>query len=209
MSRAALCSIVLIAPAAMMAGDWQVMGGAGFGVYHYLGFRTAAGSAQAGIGSRYALSAAVDRQFGSRFAVEGAYLFQDGDFEISSGSQKTAYDANAHAVHGDLLMYLRRREPALRPYVAGGAGVKVYRGLETPGPRPLGEFGSFAQTDDTRPMVTFGGGVDWAFTSRFGLRLDVRDYATPFPTSVIVPAAGANLSGWLHGLVGTLSITFR
>lgn len=190
------------------AGEWEASGGAGFGMYHPLSYSTAAGSAEAGIGPRYALNAAIGRQFAGRFAAEAVYTFQDGDFEISSGGSKTAYDANTHATHGDVLVYFGRWK-GFRPYVAAGAGVKFYRGLEQPGVRPLGEFGSFRRATDTRPLLLFGGGVEWALSSHFGLRLDARDYTTPFPASVIVPAGGAHVSGWLHDFVPVLSITVR
>ncbi len=191
------------------AADWQATGAAGFGVYRYLTYQNPAGTAQAGIGSRYALDGAVGRAFGRHFAIEGAWTFQDGDFEIASGSQKTAFDANTHAVHGDLLYYFRRRSARLRPYAAVGAGVKMYHGIEAVRPRPLAQFGSFADGIDARALIAFGGGVEWSIAHHWALRLDVRDFATPFPTSVIIPAAGSNLSGWLHDLVATVGIQVR
>ncbi len=201
--------IVLLACGALRAADWQATGAAGFGVYHYLTFQSPAGTAQAGIGPRYALDAAVGRAFGPHFALEGAWTFQDGDFEIASGGQKTAFDANTHAVHGDLLYYFRRRSARLRPYLAAGAGVKMYHGIEVVRPRPLAQFGSFADGIDARPLITFGGGVEWSIAHHWGLRVDVRDFTTPFPTSVIIPAAGSNLGGWLHDLVATVGIQVR
>jgi hypothetical protein len=41
------------------------------------------------------------------------------------------------------------------------------------------------------------------------LRLELADYATPFPDSVIVPAADARLSGWLHDFVAVIGITIQ
>ena len=191
------------------AADWQATGAAGFGLYHPLSYTAPAGTAQAGIGPRYVLDAAAGRYFADRFVVEAAYTFQDGDFELSSGGRKTAFDANAHALHLDLLFYLRRREATLRPYLVGGGGAKFYHGVEKPAARPLAQFGSFRDGVDSRGLVTFGGGVEWSIASRWSLRLDLRDYATPFPTSVIVPAPGSNLSGWFHDFTTTVGVTFR
>ena len=199
----------LMAPCAVWPGDWQATGAAGFGAYHYLSYRSPAGTARAGIGPRYALNAAVGHAFGERFVVEGAWTFQDGDFEIASGGRKTALDANAHAIHGDVLFYLRHREARLRPYAAAGAGVKLYHGIEPVGARPLGEFGSFADRIDARGLLTLGGGLERSIASHWALRVDIRDLATPFPNSVIIPAAGSNLGGWLHDLVATIGIVAR
>ena len=191
------------------AADWEATAAAGFGMYHAVSYHSPAGAAEAGIGPRYGLGAIIGRRFGTRFAVEAAYTFQDGDFEISSGGRKTAYDANTHAIHADLLSYLGPRFVNLRPYAVVGGGVKFYHGVEQPGTRPLGEFGSFRQGVDDRALVTFGGGIEWSFSPHWGLRVDIRDYLTPFPTSVIVPAPGSNLGGWLHDFVPMLGITFR
>lgn len=201
--------VFLMVPGALPGADWQATVAAGFGAYHPLASQTPAGTAEAGIGPRFAVAAAVGRQFGDRFAVEGAYTFQDGDFEIASGGRKTAFDALAHSLHGDLLVYLRRRSAILRPYAVAGAGAKIYRGVEQPASRPLGEFGSFRHGSDIRPLLTFGGGLEWKLRSHWALRLDLRDYATPFPTSVIVPAPGVNFDGRLHSLVTTLGVTLR
>lgn len=204
-----LLALPLLASFMVSAADWQITGGAGFGAYHPLSYQAPAGKAQEGIGPRYALTVSGGRRFGGRFALEGAWAFQDGDFELSSGGRKTAFDANAHAIHADLLYYLRQPEATLRPYLVAGAGARFYHGIEAMNPRPLAEFGSFRDGIDTRPLATFGGGVEWALGSHWGLRLDVRDYATPFPTSVIVQAPGSNLSGWFHDLVATVGITLR
>ena len=85
----------------------------------------------------------------------------------------------------------------------------MYRGLEAPHERPLAEFGSFRDGNDTRALGTFGGGVEYRVRPHWRVRLDLRDYATPFPASVIVPAAGSNLSGWLHDFVASAGITFH
>jgi hypothetical protein len=140
-----------------LAGDWQATAAAGFGAYHPMAVHAPTGTAEAGIGPRFALNAAAGRQLGQHFAVEGAWIYQDGDFELSSGGTKTAFDASAQAVHADLLGYIRRRSSAWRPFVLGGAGAKLYTGSETTAPRPLSQFGSFRRGTDSRALLVFGG----------------------------------------------------
>jgi hypothetical protein len=172
-------------------------------------FSAPAGSAQAGIGARFLLNAAIGRQIGQHLAVEGVWTYQDGDFELSSSGTKTAFDASAQAVHADFLGYLRSRSRRWRPFAAAGAGAKFYTGSETPAPRPLSQFGSFRQGTDSRALLTFGGGMEWNLSHRWAMRLQLSDYATPFPIGVIVPAAGANLGGWLHDFVAVFAVTIR
>ncbi len=202
-------ALFLLALVGGSTADWQISGAAGFGNYGSQVITTPAGTAQAGIGPRFVLNAAIGCQFGEHLAVEGAWTYQDGDFQLSSGGTKTAFDASAQALHADLLWFVPVRAEHLRPYLVGGTGGKFYTGSEVPGPRPLAQFGSFRQATDTRPLLTFGGGVEWKLSQRWALRLDLRDFATPFPTSVIVPAPGANLGGWLHDFVPSVGVTFR
>ena len=200
--------LVLLAGCAA-AGDWQATASAGFGAYHPATFSAPVGNAQAGIGPRFVLNAAVGRQIGNHLALEGAWTYQDGDFELSSQGTKTAFDASAQAVHADLLGYLRSRSSHWRPFLLGGAGAKFYTGSETPAPRPLSQFGSFRRGTDTRALLLFGGGVEWNHSRRWALRLELSDYATPFPTSVIVPAVDVHAGGWLHDFVAVFGITIR
>jgi len=192
-----------------LAGDWEATAGAGFGIYHYVTFNSPAGSAEAGIGPRYALNAFVSRKLGPKLMVEGGWLFQDGDFELKSGSAKTAFDANTHAAYADVVWKFRPEESKFRPFIEGGSGAKFYRGIEQPGPRPLAEFGSFHDGTDVRPLILLGAGVEWSMKPHLALRLDLREMTTPFPSSVIAPAPGVTFSGWLWDFVPTVGFTFK
>lgn len=203
-----LLLLVVVASGAF-AQTWQATASVGFGKYHYVGLQGPDGSGEAGIGARYVLDAAIGRALGQHFALEGAWTFQDGDFEIKSGGQKTAFDAHANSFHGDLFYYFRGRNARLRPFVDGGVGVKVYQGIETVRPRPLADFGAFAHATDDRALLIVGGGVDWRLTGRWAIRAGIREFATPFPSSVIVPAPGVSVGGWLHDVVATVGIQFR
>ena len=203
-----LCVFFLLA-IPCLAADWDITGGVGFARYHAVTFTNSSGTANAGIGARYVLHAAVERLIGGHLGIEGAWTYQDGDFELASHGTKTAFDADSHSIHAGLLGYLRPRASRLRPFVEAGVGSKLYHGVEHPSPRPLAEFGSFRDGIDARALVLFGGGVKYRLSHRWGLRLDVCDFATPFPSSVIVPAPGVNSGGWLHDLVMTLGFTIE
>ena len=202
-------AVLLLVAGCGLAGDWQVSAGGGFGAYHPVTLSGPPGTAQAGIGPRFVLNVAIGRQISRHLAIEGAWTFQDGDFEIASGDAKIAFDASGQSAHADLLGYLRERSSRWRPFLVAGSGVKFYTGWETPTPRPLAEFGSFRQRTDCRALLLFGGGMEWSLSTRWALRLELADYATPFPSGVIVPAAGVHSSGWLHDFVPVLDVTFR
>jgi hypothetical protein len=196
-------------PAVAAEGGWEATAAVGFGLYHPATYTAPAGTAEAGIGPRYILNAVGGRNFGSRFMLEAGWMFQDGDFELHANGTKTAFDAHAHSVYVNFVGYLLKRPTRWRPFVEGGSGVKFYTGQEAEHPRPLDQYGMFRDGTDARPLLTYGGGIKYTLSPRWSLRLDLRDVTTPFPTSVIVPAPGSNLHGWLHDFATTLGITFR
>src|SRR5579871_2691411 len=108
MGRFAVFVFALAIPAFCADSDWEATGAVGFGLYHPLTYTAPAGTAQEGIGPRYAIEVEGGRHLSDRFLVELQYAFQDGDFELSSGGRKTAFDANAHAISGNLLTYISR-----------------------------------------------------------------------------------------------------
>jgi hypothetical protein len=105
-------ALFLLAVVGGSTADWQITAAAGFGTYGSQAITAQAGTAQAGIGPRFVLNAAIGRQFGEHLAVEGAWTYQDGDFQLSSGGTKTAFDASAQALHADLLWFQRPGLPA-------------------------------------------------------------------------------------------------
>jgi hypothetical protein len=202
-------TLILLLASCCQAADWEALAAAGFGEYHPVTYTAPAGTASAGIGARYVLNAAVSRWISQRFAAEAGWIFQDGDFEISSGGMKTAFDGHAHAVYVDLRGNLLKRPAKLQPFLEGGGGARFYSGIEEIHPRPLGQFGSFRDGTDARAMITAGGGLEWTLSPHWALRLDLRYVTTPFPTSIVVPAPGANLHGWLNDFVSTFGVTFK
>jgi hypothetical protein len=207
--KRAFVSLSLFCAGVGHAGDWHAAAGAGFGIYRYAAVTAPAGTAEAGIGPRFALTILAGRRLAGWLDLDGALTFQDGDFEVRSGDRKSAFDARAFAPHLNLVVRPLRRCAPLRPYFEAGGGARFYQGIETPSHRPLEEYASFRRATDTRPLFAFGGGLEWALSERWTLRLDLRDYATPFPSSVIAPAPGATVHGWLHDFVPTLALEFH
>ena len=56
-------------------------------------------------------------------------------------------------------------------------------------------------------MLSVGGGVKFRIAKHALVRFDFRDYMTPFPTRVILPAGGASVSGWPHDLTPMVGIS--
>ena len=197
--------LVLTLPA--VAQDYEIGLGIGFGFYRDLTISSAGGTAQAGFGPRFALSAAAGHNWGQHFSTEARYTYQDGDLELKSTGREANLDGDAHSLLGELLFYGAGRKSRIRPFAGAGFGVKIYRGTGSAGPQPLQNFATLQPATQARALVTFGGGVKYALSDRWLLRLDLRDYATPFPTGVIAPTTSSRLSGWLHDFVPVLGIS--
>jgi hypothetical protein len=203
-----LLVLIVTIPGVSRAADMEVGAAGGFGFYQDATVTNASGTAKAGFGPRFALSGLAGRNWGEHLAVEGRYTFQDGDLALSSQGREANLDGDAQSALGEMLLYANSKESRFRVFAAGGAGVKIYQGTQRiTGPRPLSDFASLQKASQACPLLTFGGGVKYALSPRWIVRLDVRDYVTPFPTGVITPAAGAHIGGWLHDLVPTLGIS--
>ena len=149
------------------------------------------------------------KSLSERVAIEGRYIYQDGDLQILGRSAEANLDGDSSALLGELICSLFGRHASLKPYFAAGGGVRVYRGTQNPAAdEPLMDLALLHHVTQTVGLVSYGGGAKWHFAEHWWVRLDLRDYVTPFPTQVISPAAGMHLNGWLHDFVPTLGLSW-
>ncbi|HTS48348.1 MAG TPA: outer membrane beta-barrel protein [Bryobacteraceae bacterium] len=181
---------------------WSLGGAAGFGFYHDATITNGSGSVQAGFGPRLSLSAVLGQNMGDYFGGEMRYTFRDGDAELKSGGQEVNMDAEAHAVHYDVLFYATPRNRKLRPYAAAGGGIKYYKatGAEYLA-QPLSNFAFLTHANEVEGLLSAGGGLKYSINEHWLVRVDFRYYATPFPDKLFMPAPGAKINGWLHDFV--------
>ncbi len=100
-------------------------------------------------------------------------------------------------------------ESAVRPYVVAGGGVKWYSGTGTEQVyQPLSNIAVFSDVHDLRPMVSLGAGVKFNVAKSTLLRLEVHDYLTPFPSTLVAPVAGSSVGGWLQDFVVSAGLSF-
>jgi len=137
------------------------------------------------------------------------YLYQDGDPFLSFGPRKGNIQGQSHAVHYDVLLHLRERDERLRPFVVGGVGAKYYRttGPE-PSPQPAPQIAELVRADQWRWLVTLGVGVKYRVADHIVVRGDFRDYLTPFPTRLFVPASGGTDRGIFQQFTPTFGLSY-
>lgn len=197
---------------AMTAGaqNWEagVLAGGGFYITHPR-IDGPFGSAEAGIGSGPAFGVFLTQNLYRRLSGEIRYAYHRGDLQLSSGGLRAAFRADSHALHYDWLLHTAGRDARVRPFVAAGAGFKLYRGTGTETlVQTLQEVALLTRTREWKPLISAGAGVTLAISRWARLRFEFRDYMTPFPARVIAPVAGGG-GGWLHELSPTVALSLR
>lgn len=141
---------------------------------------------------------------------EFRYLYRFGAHQVENSAGSAKLGAHSHLFHYDLLFHAAPAVSPLRPYVAVGAGGRIYQGTGTP-PRtqPLSSLVLLRKATETRPMLSLGGGIRWNWGSRRVIQFDLRDYATPAPRKVFAPSSTSTVSGWIHDIIPQVSIGLK
>ncbi len=209
LSRMVIVCASLAAIPQAWAQKWEFGGGVGGGFYTSENVTAPGGSAAAKIQSNISGSAWLGNNGQGNWGGEIRYDYQAGDLQLSQAGTQATFGANSWAVHYDILYHFAGSEATIRPFVAAGAGVKIYRGTGTQVIyQPLSNFALLTQDQDLTPLVSVGAGLKFKLSSRMQFRLEVHDYLTTFPKQVIAPAANAKVGGWLQDFVPMAGIGY-
>jgi hypothetical protein len=199
-----------VATPAAFAQKWEVGFGAGGSFLTSETVSNPDGNANAGRDPGLAVSAWLDNTIGSGlFGGELRYDYERGDLKLSSGGTTVKFGSQSNAVHYDFLYNFTSSESAVRPYILAGGGVKWYSGTGTEQVyQPLSNIAVFSDVRDMRAMVSVGAGVKFNIAKATLLRLEVHDYMTPFPSTLIAPVPPSSVGGWLQDFVVSAGISF-
>jgi hypothetical protein len=209
-SMLVVCLAIAAVPSAM-GQSWEAGGGVGGGFYTSQDVSGAFGSASAKLGMGVSGSAWLDNNGRGHWGGELRYDYQMGALQLNSGGQSASFGAYTSAVHYDVLWYPTPNGSRIRPFVAVGAGIKVFEGDGTQvAYQPLNNVALLTKAQDLTPLASVGAGVKMQIASRVQLRFELHDYLTPFPKQVIVPNVGERVSGWgwLQDFVPTVGISY-
>lgn len=192
------------------AQKWEVGFAAGGSFLTSETITNPAGNADATRDPGLALSAFLDNTIGSGlFGGELRYDHENGDLKLSSGGTSVKFGSQSNAIHYDFVYNFTSSEAAVRPFVLAGGGVKWYSGTGAEQVyQPLSNIAVFSDVRDMRPMVSVGAGVKFNIAKATLLRLEVHDYLTPFPSSLIAPVSGSSVGGWLQDFVVSAGLSF-
>ena len=200
--------LMALAPAAM-AQKWEFGGGLGGSFYLSRDVTNGSAKASAGIETNIASGVWLGENLGNKWGGEIRYDYQRGDLQLKSGSASTSFGGDSHALHYDILWHATPRGSKVRPFLAAGAGIKVYRGTgQELQSQPLSQFALLTKGNELKALLSLGAGVKWQIAQSLQLRLEVHDYITPFPKEIITPNVGSHVSGVLQNIVPMLAIAY-
>jgi hypothetical protein len=195
-------------PCLLSGQNWEVGGAAGYGLSRDVPVTAGSASGSTGLAPGVAFGALLGNQISTRIGGEARYTYQSNDLRVSSGSTKATAGAESHAIHYDVLIHAAKDEAPVRPFLAAGAGVRLYRGTGgEPSFQPLNNLVVLSHTNEAQPLISVGGGVKFSIGRRALLRLDFRDYATPLPSSLLAAPPNSKITGWVHDFVFLIGIS--
>jgi outer membrane protein W len=204
-----IVQLLLVCSALAMAQSWEIGGGVGGGFYTSQDVNSPSGSASAKIQTGLAAGVWLGNNIQGHWSGELRYEYGMGDLALSSGGTTASFAARTQQFHYDFMWHATSSESRIRPYVAVGAGVKLYQGTGSQvAYQPLSNVALLTQQQDLTPLVSAGAGVKFQISSHVQLRLDVHDYLTTFPKNVITPNTGAKVGGWLQDFVPMIGISY-
>jgi hypothetical protein len=203
-----LYSLLSLLSMTLLAQRWEVGAAGGYGLSRDLTVTNGSISGKVGFRSGLAFGAVFGNETTRHFGGEARYTYRSQDLRVSSGSTRPTLGAESHAVHYDLLIHAASGESRARPFVAMGGGIKYYRGTgaETPF-QPLSNLVVLTRTNEVQPLVSIGGGIKVPISRHSLIRLDFRDYMTPFPSSLLAFPGNTRGKGWVHDFVLMVGIS--
>jgi hypothetical protein len=190
---------------------WEFGGGVGGGFYTSQDISGTAGSAAAKLATGLSGGGWLTNNGNGHWGGELRYDYQRGALTLNGNGTSASFDAVSHAVHYDVLWYVAPNGSKIRPYVAVGAGIKVFQGTGTElAFQPLNKIALLTKAQDLTPVASAGAGVKVQISPRVSLRMELHDYLTPFPKKVITPNTGEKVSGWgwLQDFVPMVGISY-
>jgi opacity protein-like surface antigen len=201
--------IVALAAQPARAQKWEFGAGAGGSFYKSQSVKNAATSGTAGFAPGFIATGFIGHNMYKFVAGEIHYAYGRNELELKSGSASAKFSGQSHAMYYDFLIHSAPVGAKVRPFVAVGGGVKFYQGTGTESTvQALSDLALLTKTREWKGLLTFGGGLKYQVSERLQLRVEFRDYFTPFPKKVIEPNRGSTIGDWIHNFVPMFTVTY-
>jgi outer membrane protein W len=204
-----LTGLLALTPAAF-GQRWEVGGGAGGGFYTSQTIsNSTAGNADAKIAAGPVAGVWLGYNQTERWGGEVRYGLQTGDMQLNSGSTQASFSSATHTMTYDFHYHFRTTEDRVRPFVAFGAGIKLYQGTGNEiAAQPLYKVALLTKTNDLRAVASFGFGIKARINEHWQFRAEVHDYLSPFPNNIFAPNNGSKTPGWFNDITPMAGISY-
>jgi hypothetical protein len=209
--RGGAWALLLVCPAgSCFAQHWAFGAVGGYSYSPSLTASNSLGEAKTGLKAGATAGAVVSQDLYNHLSGELRYLYRFGDMKASGQGRGFTFSGLSHAVHYDILIHSAPRNAAVRPFIAVGGGVRIFRGTgQESASQPLDQFVVLTRTRETKPLFTPGVGVEFRKGDRFSFTLEFRDYITPVPNQIMLPVPGTKLTGWMHDFTPLFGLKVR
>ncbi len=202
------CLFALALSGACFAQQWELGGAGGIGIYKNLTVSRGSGEVTAGFKPGMIFSGYASQNLYEHLGGQFRYTQGFSKLKLSGNGTDTDFSARTHAFHYDLLFFAAKREAPMRPFIAAGGGMMLYRGVGKENlTQPLAQYAILTKTQQITGLISVGGGLKFKMGDRAFVTVEVRDYITPAPKDVIAPMTGSKLNGWVHGFMPMLGIS--
>jgi hypothetical protein len=215
--RLIFCVIALAfaVPPLGIAQRWEIGGLGGYGWYlnstvsNSVAYNPAL-SADTGFLSRATLGVVFAENHSHHWGGEIRWLYQGGGPQIQLNQATTSMRGYSNLVTYDFVVYPVRGESGVRPYLAGGAGVKAYTASDFRfiNQQPTAGLAVLRPVTQAEPAISVGGGLKYSMTKHAQFRVDFRIYFTPTPNDVIRATGPSVIHGWLSELVPAAGFSY-
>jgi len=183
-----LCISVAMTVSPVNAQRYEFGAGGGGSFYSNTALTGGPAKADAGFQPGFAATAYVGHNMYNLVSGEFRYTLEQNAMRLSSSATKTTFGGRSHMFHYDIVVHTASSEAHVRPYILAGAGFKDFQGTGTEMLyQDLQNIALLTKTSQWQPLLTFGAGLKVTVRKGVFLRLELRDYMTKFPNSVIAP----------------------
>jgi hypothetical protein len=192
-----------------MSQNWEIGGTGGYGWYANPSISGAFGSAEAGFPAKGAIGAVFGNNMYEHLGGEVRYLFRFGGPQLKSDGIQYNMTGYTNLIAYDLLYHMKAKEAKLRPFIAGGAGIKVFTGTGNFFPsQPLADITHLIPHTQVEPVISAGAGLKYRFTRHAQFRIDFRTYFSPLPNEIFRRPPSAAVYGWVYDFVPMAGISY-
>ena len=202
-------ALAMLLSCSCAAQPWEIGGLAGFAWYQNATITNPTGSVEAGFTPKFATGVVFGENIHKYIGGEVRWMLIFGQPLLRMDGIQANATGYTNLVDYDLFIHTARERAKIRPFLAAGAGVKVYS--ETGGinlTQPLLGFAVLRRVNQTEPLIRVGGGLKYKVHRHVQFRVDFRTYMTPTPDELFRRTLVSTIHGWVYNFVPTVGLSY-